>query len=255
MNTPSAFESWAPLESPWSPWVKPVLFAHGPSTFPPGFDTEPWKNQTMPQLPDVSQRMALVMDLPGGESVDAGLVAARAGYRPVPLYNAVTGPSPLVDVSVIRHRLICDADNLRGFRIARDAPPCFLTDINRDGRRRSLRRGFDNRWVLLPQDFPSARFLLSQDIRAICVVIPQDRALMSDLAHVLHGWQTGGLNIHLAVANRPEAARRVNVSRPSHFGRIWYRWLVLLGLRRHSGGGFGALIPQPSASYAGGGFG
>lgn len=252
MSAENAFQSWAPPEQVWSPWVKPVLFATGPATLPDVFDTEPWKNQVVP-LPRSADRIALVLDLPGVAAVDVGLVAAQQGYRPVPLFNGVSGPSSVIDVSSIRHRLICDAANVRAMPIPDNAPPCFMLDRRRQGSGYQGTPGtFDNRWVVFPQDFPSARFLQGQDIRAVCLVTHKTEAPLSDLAHVLHGWQKEGLPIlHLSLeVGLP--AKPITVSRPSQFGSLWYRWLTLLGLRRHAGGGFGSYISMPSSG--GGGF-
>lgn len=253
MIAESAYACWAPPESPWSPWVKPVLFAKGPATLPAEFDTEPWTRMTFPHLPPASARQVLILDLPGVAAVDLGLVAARSGYRPVPLYNAVNGPSPVVDLFAIRQRLICDAENVAGMPIPADAPPCFLLDSRRAGRGPYISPGyFDNRWVVLPQDFPSARFLLSQDITAICLVNQKGDAPPRDLAHVLHRWQLERLPIQLMGLENGQPAAPITVARPSYFGALWYRWLTLFGLRRHAGGGFGSVVPIPSSSGSSG---
>lgn len=253
MIAESAYERWAPPDSPWSPWVKPVLFAKGPSTLPTEFDTEPWTRMNFPHLPPPSVRPALILDVPGVAAVDLGLVAARTGYRPIPLFNAVNGPMPVVDLAAIRQRLICDAENVAGMPIPPDAPPCFLLDSRRAGRGPYIAPGyFDNRWVVLPQDFPSSRFLISQDITAVYLINRNGETPQPDLAHVLHRWQQEGLPIHLLGFETGRPAEPITVNRPSHFGALWYRWLTLFGLRRHAGGGFGSVVPIPSSSGSSG---
>src|SRR5262245_6521195 len=112
MTKEELFEIWAPPNSRWSPWVKPVLFAC--------MDTEPQlpaptakviiPEQVLPttavyhfdttQVPPIERNVALVLDLPGAEGVRAGLALASQGYRPVPLYNAVPGPIPSIVGSI-----------------------------------------------------------------------------------------------------------------------------------------------------------
>jgi hypothetical protein len=254
MKAESAFESWAPAESPWSPWVKPVLFAAGPAILPDAFDTEPWRTLSLGHLPRSADRIAAIIDLPGGPAVDFGLVAAQQGYRPVPLFNAVNGHNPVIDLTTIRHRLICDATNVQAMPLPADAPPCFLLDSRRQGAGPYVAPGyFDNRWVTLPQDFPSARFLQSQDINAVCLINQKGQPPLPDLAHVLHGWQKDGILISLLGLETGNPPQPITVTRPSYFGTLWYRWLALIGLRRHAGGGFGSTVPIPSSSS--GGFG
>src|SRR5947209_11848860 len=85
------YETWAPSAGLWSPWAKPVLFACMHIEPAPSAALEV---PTVPEwLPDASQRAVLVLDLPGDEGVKFGLAAAQAGYQPVPLYNAVPGPT------------------------------------------------------------------------------------------------------------------------------------------------------------------
>lgn len=106
MNSEEAFAIWAPAESPWSPWVKPILFA----------SQHDWDGTQLPELPDVEPSWlaspevegegyrgaartektrgidtAYVIDLPGPRGVAWGIALARRGWRPVPLYNAIPG--------------------------------------------------------------------------------------------------------------------------------------------------------------------
>ena len=95
MNKEEIYSIWAPDESLWSRWAKPVLFAHLDSSQIDGTEA-PGK---VDWCPPPAENVALVLDLPGAEGVLAGVALARCGYRPVPLYNAVPVPSwqPVVD--------------------------------------------------------------------------------------------------------------------------------------------------------------
>ena len=113
MSSEEAFAIWAPVDGPWSPWVKPVLFA----------TEHEWSERGTPELPAVAEPewlrpappppeesargyrdagkkvappqaeigTAYVLDLPGPAAVAWGMMLARAGHRPVPLYNALPG--------------------------------------------------------------------------------------------------------------------------------------------------------------------
>jgi len=76
------YQTWAPDETLWTPWVKPVLFANAPrSTGSP---------VTIPRLKwvtSVERDTIFILDLPGKTGVEAGLAFAQLGYRPIPLYN------------------------------------------------------------------------------------------------------------------------------------------------------------------------
>src|SRR6185312_9041865 len=89
-NKEGIFSIWAPEDSLWSRWAKPVLFAHldrvQPYAEPEPFVDISWS-------PDPAERIALVLDLPAAEGVAFGIELAARGYRPVPLYNAIPIPS------------------------------------------------------------------------------------------------------------------------------------------------------------------
>jgi len=260
MDSSQLFEIWAPPESVWSRWAKPVLFAdpgraQGPA--PPAVLAAPPAGAPRPKSwGDPST--AFVLDLPGSWAVELGLDLARAGYRPVPLFNGADNPYALVDVRPILNLLTVGAQELAALSIAPEAPPAFLLDLNRQpfappplspGR-------FDNRWVVFPQDFPSATFLQSRGIRRVALL--QEKRLgeqpRPDLAHVLRRWQEAGIEIYRQDPAANEPPSPLNVERPSRFRGLVYRALALAGLRRNSAGGFGSIIPQPS-SGGGGGFG
>src|SRR5438270_13651085 len=86
VNKYEVFELWAPDESIWSQWVKPVLFAHMPAA-PASDDVVPAATTWPPinWLPAADGGTALILDVPCDAGVWLGLRAAEAGYRPVPL--------------------------------------------------------------------------------------------------------------------------------------------------------------------------
>src|ERR1700733_4404881 len=91
MDRRGIFEIWAPPHGRWSPWAKPVLFAHLDAV--EGLPHIDIPEITLPFDRTKAGGPALVVDLPGLESVGLGLELARLGYRPVPLFNACPNPS------------------------------------------------------------------------------------------------------------------------------------------------------------------
>src|SRR3954452_24194 len=177
MTREEMFDAWAPAGGPWSDWAKPVLFAHWPRPLPADPEAPP---ADLSWVPPAAGRAALVIDLPGAAGVHLGLALAAAGYRPVPLYNAVPPPAEgdpgasVVVVEPVLAALARGADRLRASPPPADAPPAlpppraapppaFLLDADRQTARRDLAPGeFDNRSVVFPTDVPSAVRLAAQ---------------------------------------------------------------------------------------------
>jgi hypothetical protein len=241
-----AFECWAPSRSPWSDWAKPALFATAP---PVGHDLSALEltGDEMQRLPNAAQRTAIIVDLPGLDSIRAGLALARRGYRPVPLYNTTYGPMAAVDVRPIAQLLMATAEEIEQLSIEPHAPPAFLLDSNRLPSGLPPGEGvFDNRWIVFPQDFPSAVFLKTHEIDK-ALLLQNGREVREDLAHVLLRWQEAGVEIQLASLTAGEGIRPLQVKKPPLYRRAWYRLVAILGLRRNNVGGFGAVVPIASA--------
>jgi hypothetical protein len=255
MNQPSfttpetCFEGWAPYDVEWAKWAKPVLFIQVSAV------TEPLAGQIRGfaqahLLPSSRRSTAVIVDLAGEQSLLAGLALAERGFRPVPLYNATMGAKPLVDVDKIVRWLPAGAAHLATLSIGREAPPAFLLDSHRL-KGVATPGAYDNRWVVLPQDFPSATFLLSREIREVILVQADTSTPRKDLTHVLRRWQEAGIQILALDLEKGDDARSIDVPKPSGFRRAWYRVIALLGLRRSNVGGFGARVPEETS---GGGY-
>lgn len=253
MTPEQLYDLWAPDTSPWSAWAKPILFATlAPAAAP----------ADAPPLPDASWATtleagtAVIVDLSGPAAVLTGLALAGLGYRPVPLFNGCSAPGMIVDVQPVQELLRRGAGLLRDQTLAPAAPPAFLLDADRLSNAANAIPGrFDNRWAVVPQDFPSANCLQRAGITAVCLVAS---AVRDDLAHVLRRYQEAGLALSLigpqAMAPQPDTPvsrpQPLAVPRPRFlFRSAWYRLLVLAGLRRNAAGGFGAVVPQPSSHH------
>ena len=259
MNKDEIFSIWAPEESPWSPWVKQVLFAYLDSALSQFPVTETTTDVSW--CPPPAEKVALVLDLPGAEGVVAGVALARRTYRPVPLYNAVPLPfhepqvDPLtnravaaVNVIPIISALRSAAEALAQMKLPQDAPPVFLLDANRSGDGRKMEPDeFDNRSVSFTTDFPSANFLASRGIERILLIQKGSVEPQPDLAHSLRRWQDAGFILERKRIDSADPLELFEVARPSWYGAMFQRVLLSLGLRRSSAGGFGAWVPESSA--------
>ena len=246
-----AYTAFAPDGGAWSDWVKPTAFAHFDGKLP-AIGAGDLPRTPLRWLPPADGTAAVVFDLPGEASVVAGVVAAEAGYRPVPLFNGGSGDrqnKEVVDTADLRANLRAAAAVVRDLDLPADAPPAFLLD--RDRARGSPVPGrYDNRWVTLPQDWPSANLILSRGITTCVLVHPPGTGMRDDLAHVLRRWQEAGVEMRQAPWDGA-ATFPLTVRRPSRFRSTWHRLLVAAGLRRGSAGGFGGVVPEPGE---GGGF-
>jgi hypothetical protein len=263
MNREEIFRIWAPDESPWSRWAKPVLFAHLDAAIPQIAMGEFSVNINW--LPAPGEKVAVVLDLPGPEGVQVGMDLAARGYRPVPLYNAVplpfirrildpvaidpaAGAAAAVDVLPIVSALATASESLAQIVLPIDAPPVFLLDSNRHGGiSRVKANDFDNRSICFTTDFPSANFLRANGIERVLLVQRSRILPLSDLAHVLRRWQDGGLRLERARMDVTEPAQPLEVARPSWYGMMFQRALAAFGFRRAGGGGFGAWVAAASA--------
>ena len=260
MNQEQVFSVWAPQDAIWSPWVAPVLFAH---TYWNIQDLERVEPQPLPWFQDPMRDAALVVDLPFAESVEVGFALAAAGTRPVPLYNASPGPAVVglapgaqgvshaaIDMRPIVAAICRVTPSLQTLHLPPDAPPAFLLDSHRlEGTTRPVDPGmFDNRWMVFPQDFPSANFLTSHGIRRALLVQRHQLEPQDDLAHSLLRWQEGGITVLAKNLEDDAPPSQITVKRPSRYKAAWYRALAQLGLRRSSAGGFGSYIPETTAA-------
>lgn len=248
MTNEELFDIWAAEDALWSAWVKPVLFARQPPAIAAS-SLEEWRNVDTAWAPRLHEKTALVIDLPGPLSMLTGLAAAARGYRPVPLYNTSAGPSAVIPMEPILELLAQAAPYLAGLFLPRDAPPSFLLDSLRlRGNATPLPGSFDNRWLVFPQDFPSATYLRSHGVHSVLLVQVQAGQPQSDLAHVLLRWQQAGLLLNTVVPGAHAAPQPLPIQRPSMFRWALHRFFAGFGLRRNATGGFGAVVPLASSS-------
>jgi hypothetical protein len=242
------FATWAPESARWSPWAKPVLFTYQPPAVLP---LPPTAELAPERAPSPGERVAIVVDMPGVQSVACGMMLAERGFRPVPLFNTTFGPgSNLHDVGAVLGSLVVLADQLAALRLPDDAPPAFLIDSGRL-KGTPAPASYDNRWMVFPQDFPSARALRASGIESVVVVRRDESAMEPDLRAVLRYWSRDGVSSSLL--DPASGARRdagFDASLLALLTDHMFSWFQ--GLRRNSAGGFGGVVPMPTATGGGG---
>ena len=253
MNIVEAFSTWVPdlpeddFGPAWTHWAKPVLFASINGEVPMGFLKDEDLPALLAALKAPAAKCAVVVDLPGTQSISVGVELAEQGYRPVPLFNGSPGRDELISTSELISALRSAAARMQNFSIPADAPPVFLLDSRRMSKAVTPAPGkFDNRWFTFPQDFPSANLLRARGISTVLLIQEAIGQPAEDLSHVLKRWQDAGMEI---LGTTPDAGRTepLKVNRPRRFRSLAYGLLALIGLFPNSAGGFGGIIPHPSS--------
>src|SRR5271157_381954 len=255
MDPRSIYEIWATPHGLWSPWAKPVLFAHLDEA-----GNLPIVGIPEIQLPFDPSKVggtAIVVDLPSLESIGLGLELARLGYRPVPVFNACPSPAvhdedvapEVVPVTPLLSALAQGAHRLKSAGLSGDAPPAFLLDANRLGGEKPIGPGwFDNRWVVFATDFPSPSFLAHRQIRDVELI--HRGALGEDLLDVLRDWNREGILLLHTDLDQPGPPSALVVPRTWLLGlsRLARRLWALLSLRHNPRGGYGGIVPESESS-------
>lgn len=263
MTKDQIFETWAPRDGRWSPWVKPVLFSFM------NRDSTTTSASIFPGLniSSFAPGTPVVIDLPGAESVAAGMALAAHGWQPIPLFNALPGPSAhdrfsedvlagrarpsapppvAVEVDSIVAALRDATPALQALHLSPSAPPAFLLDARRGAPGWKPRFDtFDNRSISFPSDFPSADKLREYGITRI-LLIQEIASPQKDLMHTLRQWQEGGLTIELlnpGESARPQPCPIRNVTK---LGLWWMRFVSFFTLPRARRDVFGRMIAASS---------
>lgn len=242
------FRSWAPDGAVYTPWVKPVLFAQITamtlSRAHPAPDLPP-----VDWAPRALDRTAIILDLSGPSAITTALALASRGYQPVLLINTSPGSSAILDMSGIEAAVIGGAALLPA-TISAGAPPAFVLDSRRLSGKPTP-GSFDNRWLVFPQDFPSAHFLKAQGIERVLIVRNTPDEIGHDLRQVLVEWRRAGLMLQTFSLTRD--ATPVEYTPRTHWSwrPLALLGMIALGLRANSAGGFGSKVP---VSSEGGGY-
>ena len=153
------YKIWAPKESKWSPWVRPVPFVFIDSNikFNEYEEFEVSNILYLNNEESTFKNAAIIVDLPSNKSINEGIALASKGYRPIPIYNGTDeqiGSNSVVNNRGIELGLIWGAEKLIPLNknLDKDALPVFLTDSNRMNRYKISAGVYDNSWDVYPQD-------------------------------------------------------------------------------------------------------
>lgn len=197
MTGKEAYRIWAPAGARWTDWVRPVPFVTAGSLSGAYCDPD-FHVPAADYVDEHYEDAAVIVDLPGAESVREGIALAKAGYRPVPIYNGTVeqpGSRAATDNRIVGTALIMAAEELAQIRIREDAPPAFLTDSGRMNQFRMEASLFDNSWDVYAQDLPSADYFIKNGIRKVIVI---GEKISADLKIILYGFQKKKIKIFLA---------------------------------------------------------
>ncbi len=211
MTIKEIYKIWAPAGAKWVDWVRPVPFvAMNQCTKVYGFS-----DFTIPDITYIDEAYegaALIVDLPGAESVREGIGLAKAGYRPIPIYNGtVEQPEAraTVDNQSVAVGLAMGAAKLAQIQIKEDALPAFLTDSNRMNRYKMDISLFDNSWDVYHQDLPSAEYFLESGIHKMIII---GNTFSKDLQKILYEFQKK--KIEILWTDRYKAPAKFTIRKP-----------------------------------------
>ncbi len=211
MTGREAYRIWAPAGQRWSGWVRPVPFLAA-KTASRAYLNLPAVVPAADYIDEAWTGAAIIVDLPGAESVRVGIALAKVGYRPIPIYNGTVEQQDAratTDNQSVGKALIMNAKELARIKISPDALPAFLTDRGRRNRFRRDPSLFDNSWDVYPQDLPSAEYFQKNKIRKIIVIGDE---MAGDLKKILYGFQKKNMEIFLA--ERYGTPKKVMLHRP-----------------------------------------
>lgn len=211
MTIKEIYKIWAPAGAKWVDWVRPVPFvAMNQCTKVYGFS-----DFTIPDITYIDEAYAgaaLIVDLPGAESVREGIGLAKVGYRPIPIYNGtIEQPESraTVDNQSVAVGLAMGAPELAQIEIKEDALPAFLTDSNRMNRYKMDISLFDNSWDVYHQDLPSAEYFLENGIHKMIII---GNIFSKDLQKILYEFQQK--KIEILWTDRYKAPAKVTIRKP-----------------------------------------
>ncbi len=204
------YKIWAPSGKKWVDWVRPVPFIEM-ENYEKGYHIPPITVSSITYLDESWRDAAILVDMPGAESVKEGLGLAKLGFRPIPIFNGTveqTGARATVDNESATFALYRGAEILQQMELAEDARPAFLTDSNRMERYKMEISVFDNSWDVYHQDLPTAEYFLANGIRRIVIV---SHHVSRDLAKIFRPFQKKGIEIYHT--NGYDAPKKVTLRR------------------------------------------
>lgn len=211
MNSKEIYRIWAPTGAKWVDWVRPVPFVMINDKFKI-YEVCDFNIPNIHYKDKLDSKTAIIVDLPGIESIKEGLALSNFNYRPIPIYNGTEeneGAMATTDNHSIVMGLILGSLELEKIKITNDASPVFLLDTNRMNRLKMNKSVFDNSWDIYAQDMPTGKYLLENGINKIIV---RGEKIQKDLKKILYKYQKEGIKIFLI--DRYEEYKNVKIRKP-----------------------------------------
>ena len=204
MTGKEIYKIWAPTNKKWVDWVRPVPFVMIDENYKVNEFCN-LKEVKINYLDEDFADAAIIVDLPGLESINEGISLLSCGYRPIPVYNGTLeqkNSKAVTNNYIIGAGLIWGAGKLKNVEIKEDARPAFLVDSNRLNRFKMDESYFDNSWDLYPQDIPTPEYFIKNNINKI--IIRSDK-INRDLNKILFDFQKKGIDIYFTEGfDKPE---------------------------------------------------
>ena len=194
MTGKDIYKIWAPTDAKWVDWVRPVPFIDINEKLEL-YEVSNFEIPNINYIHKLIPNTAIIIDIPGSESIKEGLAVAKLGYRPIPIYNGTTETKKAratVNNHLVTMGLIQGAIELKKIEISNNAMPAFLLDSNRMNRYKIDISVFDNSWDIYAQDIPSAEYFLKNNINQIVV---RGEKIQKDLRKILYKFQEKGIKI------------------------------------------------------------
>lgn len=194
MTSKEIFQIWSPVGKKWVDWVRPVPFI-AINEYSKMHRVSNLTIPTIPFLNETCEDAAIIVDLPGIQSVQEGIALAKSGYRPIPIFNGTIpqqNARATVDNQSVGIALTWGASELQNIDISNQALPAFLTDSNRMHRFKMEYSLFDNSWDVYPQDLPSAEYFIHNGIHKIILI---GESISKDLKKILYEFQKKKIEI------------------------------------------------------------
>lgn len=211
MKGKEVYKIWAPSNNKWTSWVRPVPFVEIDYNFKI-YQSDNFQISKIEDVKDLGNNSAIIIDLPGIESIEAGIEFAKLNFIPIPVYNGTMeqeGVLSTTDNKEIIYGLIKYARILKDIKVDDNAKPAFLLDSNRMNRYKLDSSVFDNSWDIYAQDLPSAEFLIKNDIEKVLII---SNIIREDLRKILYKYQKKGIKVFLK--KEYELPKLVKIKKP-----------------------------------------
>ena len=194
------YKAFVPKENKWFNWVRPVPFINigmGKKNYSYNFKEQHVFHSNDENMKLFLKDTAVIVDMPGASSINAGMNLVREGFRPIPIYNGIIeeeNSKSVVDNQTVSAGLLWMAKELFNINISDDAMPAFLLDSNRLLQYKSKISVYDNSWDVYRQDMPSAEYLKNNSVKRILLI---SERISGDLRKILLNYRKAGIDIYL----------------------------------------------------------